>query len=309
MIELKAVSKNYGAHPAVQDLSLHIATGELVVLVGPSGSGKSTTLRMLNRLVECDQGQILLGGQDIRTLPPEALRRRMGYAIQSVGLFPHWTVEKNIGTVPRLLGWPEDKVRARVVELLALLQLDPQFARRYPNELSGGQQQRVGVARALAGDPEILLMDEPFGALDPVTRVDLQRELMRIHQLSGKTIVLVTHDIDEALYLADRMVVFNAGRVVQQGTPLELLTRPTNDFVTDFLGRAERGLKRLALGTVRQKMRGPDQTSGEPIAADLNLREAVSAFVVQGRASLPVVDDAGAAVGVLHFADLLDPQP
>jgi osmoprotectant transport system ATP-binding protein len=310
VIELQAVSKTYGAHTAVQDLSLHIATGELVVLIGPSGSGKSTTLRMLNRLVECDAGRILLGGQDIRTLAPEALRRRMGYAIQSVGLFPHWSVEKNIGTVPRLLGWPREKVRARVRELLELLQLDPaRFASRYPDALSGGQQQRVGVARALAGDPEILLMDEPFGALDPVTRVDLQRELKRIHQLSGKTIVLVTHDIDEALFLADRVVLLDAGRVVQVGTPLELLTQPANAFVSDFLGRAELGLKRLALGTVQQKMRSGGQTDGMPIATDLNLREALSAFVVQGRASLPVVDGTGAPVGVLHFADLLDPRP
>ncbi len=310
MIELQSVSKAYGTRAAVQGVDLHIATGELVVLIGPSGSGKSTTLRMLNRLVDCDEGRILLGGQDIRELAPEMLRRRMGYAIQSVGLFPHWSVERNIATVPRLLGWPEARVEARVHELLQLLQLDPAvFAKRYPDGLSGGQQQRVGVARALAGDPEILLMDEPFGALDPVTRVTLQHELKRIHTLSGKTIVLVTHDIDEALFLADRIVLFQNGRVVQQGTPLQLLAQPANAFVTDFLGRAELGLKRLGLGTVRDKLRAEGQAEGTPIAPDLNLREALSAFIVQGRATLPVVDAAGVHAGVLHFADLLDPRP
>ncbi len=310
MIELQGVSKAYGPRAAVQDLHLHITAGELVVLIGPSGSGKSTTLRMMNRLVECDQGTIRFAGQDIRTLAPEALRRRMGYAIQSVGLFPHWSVEKSIGTVPRLLGWPQDRIRARVGELLDLLQLPPAtFAQRYPDELSGGQQQRVGVARALAGDPEVLLMDEPFGALDPVTRVTLQQELKRIHRLSGKTIVLVTHDIDEALFLADRVVLLDAGRIVQVGTPLELLAQPASDLVSDFLGRAELGLKRLALGTVRHKMRSGTQADGVPVAADLNLREALSAFLVQGRAALPVVDGTGVPVGVLHFSDLLDPRP
>ena len=192
MIEFDRVSKVYGGRHAVDQLELQMGAGEFVVLIGPSGSGKSTTLRMINRLVEHDAGRIRFAGREIRDFAPEDLRRRMGYAIQSVGLFPHWTVERNIATVPRLLGWPAQKIAARVEELLHLLQLDPaQFARRYPHELSGGQQQRVGVARALAADPEVLLMDEPFGALDPVTRIVMQRELKRIHALSGKTIVLV----------------------------------------------------------------------------------------------------------------------
>ena len=306
MIQLHNVTKTYGQRHAVADLSLNIGPGEFVVLIGPSGSGKSTTLRLINRLVDFDAGSVRFAGQDIRSFTPEVLRRRMGYAIQSVGLFPHWTVEKNIGTVPRLLGWPAARVAARVQELLELLQLDPvHFARRYPHELSGGQQQRVGVARALAADPEVLLMDEPFGALDPVTRVALQQELKRIHALSGKTIVLVTHDIDEALYLGSRIVLFRDGRLVQDGSPLALLARPANDFVTDFLGRAELGLKRLGLGTVADRLRSGEQGDGEPVRSDANLREALSAFLVQGRQSLPVVDAQGQHLGALHLGDLL----
>lgn len=307
MIEFDRVSKVYGDRRAVDALELQISAGEFVILIGPSGSGKSTTLRMINRLVEHDAGRIRFAGREIRDFAPENLRRRMGYAIQSVGLFPHWTVERNIATVPRLLGWSAQKIAARVEELLHLLQLDPaQFARRYPHELSGGQQQRVGVARALAADPEVLLMDEPFGALDPVTRIVMQRELKRIHALSGKTIVLVTHDIDEALFLATRIVLFKDGRLVQDGSPLELLSRPVNDFVTDFLGRAELGIKRLGLGAVRDHVRtGSTQAQGEPLSIHSNLREALSAFIVQGRASLPVVHDDGTPAGEAHFADLL----
>jgi osmoprotectant transport system ATP-binding protein len=308
MIEFDHVSKSYAGRPAVAELNLTISQGEFVALIGPSGSGKSTTLRMINRLVEHDRGRIRFAGREIRDFSPEDLRRRMGYAIQSVGLFPHWSVEKNIGTVPRLLAWPAAKIKARVHALMELLQLDPgEFAGRYPHELSGGQQQRVGVARALAADPEILLMDEPFGALDPVTRVLLQRELKRIHQLAGKTIVMVTHDIDEALFLASRVVLLQDGRLVQDGKALDLLAHPANDFVIDFLGRSELGLKRLGLGTVAERLRPGGQTGGQAIALGLSLREALSAFIVQGRAILPVVDGVGQQVGELHFADLLKP--
>lgn len=236
MIHFHQVSKYFAGKRAVDNLTLQIAKGEFTVLIGTSGSGKSTTLKMINRLIEHDEGEIHFAGEEIRNYKPEDIRRRMGYAIQSIGLFPHWTVERNIGTVPQLLKWPQKRIRQRVIELLELLHLDPeQFLHRYPHQLSGGQQQRVGVARALAADPEVLLMDEPFGALDPVTRSALQFEITRIHQLSGRTIVLVTHDIDEALALADRIVLMDGGRVIQQGTPLEMLTLPANDFVRDFL--------------------------------------------------------------------------
>ncbi len=237
MIELQQVSKAFGTAKAIADLSLTVRQGEVTVLIGSSGSGKSTTLKMMNRLIEHDSGRILFAGDEIRSFRPEELRRRMGYAIQSIGLFPHWTVEKNIGTVAELLKWPHARIRARVTELLELLDLKPALYRgRYPHQLSGGQQQRVGVARALAGDPEVLLMDEPFGALDPLTRVALQKELVRIHRASGKTIVLVTHDIDEALRLATRVVLLDHGRVVQSGTPMQILAQPASEFVTDFVG-------------------------------------------------------------------------
>ena len=239
MIELLHVSKAFEGRSVISDLSLHIAAGEFVVLLGASGSGKSTTLKMINRLVEPDQGEVRFQGQAISGLKPEALRRRMGYVIQSTGLFPHWTVAQNIATVPRLLGWPADRIHARVDELLSMLGLAPaEFAQRRPHQLSGGQAQRVGVARALAADPEVLLMDEPFGALDPVARSALQGEMARIHQASRKTIVFVTHDIDEALLLATRIVLLDQGRIVQMGPPQELLEHPADARVAAFMQRA-----------------------------------------------------------------------
>lgn len=305
MINFDRVSKIFQGKPAVDDLSLNMAEGEFTVLIGTSGSGKSTTLKMINRLIEHDEGKIRFAGEEIHKFKPQDLRRRMGYAIQSIGLFPHWTVEENIATVPKLLKWPRARIRERVTELLELLQLEPElFRRRYPHQLSGGQQQRVGVARALAADPEVLLMDEPFGALDPVTRASLQTEIARIHQLSGRTIVLVTHDIDEALALANRIVLLDQGRVVQQGTPLELLTNPVNDFVRDFFGRSDRGIKLLALGKVAERVR-PGEAEGEPIPAIMSLREALSVFVARGCERLPVVGEQGQALGVLHFSDLI----
>lgn len=305
MINFDRVSKIFQGKPAVDDLSLNMAEGEFTVLIGTSGSGKSTTLKMINRLIEHDEGKIRFAGEEIHKFKPQDLRRRMGYAIQSIGLFPHWTVEENIATVPKLLKWPHARIRDRVTELLELLQLEPElFRRRYPHQLSGGQQQRVGVARALAADPEVLLMDEPFGALDPVTRASLQAEIARIHQLSGRTIVLVTHDIDEALGLADQIVLLDQGRVVQQGTPLELLTHPVNDFVRDFFGRSDRGIKLLALGTVAERVR-PGEAKGEPIHSMMSLREALSVFISRGSECLPVVGEQGQALGVLHFSDLI----
>ncbi|EKN5920796.1 TPA: ABC transporter ATP-binding protein [Yersinia enterocolitica] len=306
MIHFHQVSKYFAGKRAVDNLTLQIAKGEFTVLIGTSGSGKSTTLKMINRLIEHDEGEIHFAGEEIRNYKPEDIRRRMGYAIQSIGLFPHWTVERNIGTVPQLLKWPQKRIRQRVIELLELLHLDPeQFLYRYPHQLSGGQQQRVGVARALAADPEVLLMDEPFGALDPVTRSALQFEITRIHQLSGQTIVLVTHDIDEALALADRIVLMDGGRVIQQGTPLEMLTLPANDFVRDFFGRSDLGIKLLSLGRAEQRIRRGETMIGQPILGTTSLREALSLFVSRQTDKLLVADEQGQPLGVLYFADLI----
>ncbi|ELY3801647.1 ABC transporter ATP-binding protein [Cronobacter sakazakii] len=306
MIEFKQVSKFYNGGAAVKDLSLTFAEGAFSVLIGTSGSGKSTTLKMINRLVEHDAGEIRFAGEEIRQFSPEALRRRMGYAIQSVGLFPHWTVAQNVATVPQLLKWPKARIQARVDELLALLGLAPDaFRDRYPHQLSGGQQQRVGVARALAADPEVLLMDEPFGALDPVTRSALQQEMRRIHQLLGRTIVLVTHDIDEALGLAEHLVLMDNGEVVQQGTPLALLTAPRNGFVRDFFGRSELGVRLLSLKQVGDFIE-PGMADGAPVAETLTLREAMSVFVERQCEALSVVDATGAHRGVLRFRHLVN---
>ncbi|WP_171963745.1 ABC transporter ATP-binding protein [Cronobacter sakazakii] len=306
MIEFKQVSKFYNGGAAVKDLSLTFAEGAFSVLIGTSGSGKSTTLKMINRLVEHDAGEIRFADEEIRQFSPEALRRRMGYAIQSVGLFPHWTVAQNVATVPQLLKWPKARIQARVDELLALLGLAPDaFRDRYPHQLSGGQQQRVGVARALAADPEVLLMDEPFGALDPVTRSALQQEMRRIHQLLGRTIVLVTHDIDEALGLAEHLVLMDNGEVVQQGTPLALLTAPRNDFVRDFFGRSELGVRLLSLKQVGDFIE-PGMVDGAPVAETLTLREAMSVFVERQCEALSVVDATGAHRGVLRFRHLVN---
>jgi len=246
MIELREVSKTYGDTPAIDGLSLAIGRGELVALIGASGSGKSTLLKMINRLVEHDRGMVLFQGEQVRSFRPEDLRRRMGYAIQSIGLFPHWSVARNVATVPVLLGWPAARIAARVDELLALLGLDPALYRgRYPHQLSGGQQQRVGVARGLAVDPNILLMDEPFGAVDPIVRRELQQELVRLQQELDKTVVFVTHDIEEAFLLGDQVVILQQGGFIAQvGSPKQILSAPANDFVASFIG-AERGKRAL----------------------------------------------------------------
>lgn len=309
MIRFEHIGKSYAGVRVVDDLNLHIARGELLVLIGASGSGKSTILKMINRLEPHDTGRILFDGQEIYAFKPCDLRLRMGYAIQSVGLFPHWTVARNIATVPRLLGWPKTKIAARVDELLTLFDLDPsQYRPRFPHELSGGQQQRVGVARALAADPDVLLMDEPFGALDPVTRAALQQELKRIHQLSGKTIVLVTHDIDEALLLATRIVLIDQGKVVQVATPLALLTQPANALVADFVGRSDMGIKWLSLQSAAELARMQPAVPGITLAPRASLREAVSAMALHHVACVNVVDAAGGHVGVLFAADVFAPD-
>ncbi|MDZ7892530.1 MAG: ABC transporter ATP-binding protein [Rhodoferax sp.] len=308
MITFDHTCKSYGGTPAITDLNLHITQGELVVLLGPSGSGKSTALKMINRMVDHDGGRILFNGAEIYSFNVQDLRRRMGYAIQSVGLFPHWTVARNIATVPTLLGWDAARVQARVTELLQLLDLAPgQYASRYPHQLSGGQQQRVGVARALAADPDVLLMDEPFGALDPVTRATLQLELKRIHRATGKTIVLVTHDIDEALLLATRIVLLNQGRIAQVGTPLELLQQPASDFVADFMGRADLGLKQLSLRPIAPLVQAlQDVTPPHVIVDTATVREAISQMAALGVSCLRVTNPSGTVLGQVSAADLLE---
>ena len=305
MIEFSHVSKLFGAQKAVNDLNLNFQEGSFSVLIGTSGSGKSTTLKMINRLVEHDSGVIRFAGEEIRSLPVLELRRRMGYAIQSIGLFPHWSVAQNIATVPQLQKWPRARIDDRIDELMALLGLEPNLRERYPHQLSGGQQQRVGVARALAADPQVLLMDEPFGALDPVTRGALQQEMTRIHRLLGRTIVLVTHDIDEALRLAEHLVLMDHGEVVQQGNPLTMLTRPANDFVRQFFGRSELGVRLLSLRSVADYVRREERADGEALAEEMTLRDALSLFVARGCEVLPVVNMQGQPCGTLHFQDLL----
>jgi len=257
VIVLEHLTKRYGDRVAVDDVSLEVADGEVCVLIGPSGCGKTTTLRMINRLVEPTAGRIVLDGTDVATMRPEDLRRGLGYVIQSIGLFPHLTVAENIGVVPSLLRWPKGRIAERADELLALVGLDPgAYRSHYPRQLSGGEAQRVGVARALAADPPVLLMDEPFGAVDPLNRERLQTEFARIQRELRKTVVFVTHDIDEAVRLADRIAVMRDGHIEQYATPEVLLDQPKNRFVHDFVG-SDRALKRLARMRVSDVMRSP----------------------------------------------------
>ncbi|MEO8289037.1 MAG: ATP-binding cassette domain-containing protein [Chloroflexota bacterium] len=268
MIVFDHVSKVYPSHNkgedvrAVNDLNLQVTAGELCVLIGPSGSGKTTAMRMVNRLVVPTQGRITIDGQDNSTMDTVLLRRSIGYVIQQVGLFPHLTVANNVALVPRLLGWTQARRRERADELLNLVGLPPsKFAGRYPRQLSGGQQQRVGVARALAADPKIILMDEPFGAVDPITRKQLQRELRRIQSEVQKTIIFVTHDISEAFLLADRIVLMYRGNLVQNGTPAELLRNPASRFVTDFIGE-DQSLRALQYTPLAEIAKGSKSASG-----------------------------------------------
>jgi osmoprotectant transport system ATP-binding protein len=286
--------------PAVDALTLEVPAGEICVLVGPSGCGKTTAMRMVNRTVEITSGDILLGGTSVREREPAQLRRDIGYVIQQIGLFPHRTIAENIATVPRLLGWDRDRTDARVSELLELISLPPEVARRYPAELSGGQQQRVGVARALAADPPVMLMDEPFGAIDPINRERLQNEFLRLQSEIRKTIVFVTHDIDEAIKMGDRIAIMReGGKLAQYATPAELLMEPADSFVEDFVG-ADRALKRLALMRVGDVdlWEAPLASAGEPTA---DVRERVA------RAEVPyalLVDRARRPLGWLSEADL-----
>jgi osmoprotectant transport system ATP-binding protein len=306
MIEIDQVAKVYDARVVVDDLSLSVPRGALCVLLGPSGCGKSTTLRMINRLVPFDRGAIRLGGEDVTRVPPEALRRRIGYAIQSTGLFPHWRVADNIATVPRLLGWPRERVAARVTELLALLRLDAEtYGGKFPHQLSGGEQQRVGVARALAADPDVLLMDEPFAAVDPITRDALQAEIARIHRETAKTIVFVTHDIEEALRLATVIAILDRGRLAQLGTPLEIVEKPASDFVREFIGTQGIGLKLLSVRRVGDRMRPGETGNGEPIRVDATLAEALGLMAARRCDRLAVADGDGRMIGAIALADLV----
>ena len=288
MIELRHLTKRYGAATVVDDVSLTLEGGRIAAVVGTSGSGKTTLLRIINRLIEPTAGQVLIDGADIAQGPPHLLRRRIGYAIQGYGLFPHRTVAGNIATVPRLLGWPRAQISARVDELLTLFQLDPAaFRDRLPHELSGGQQQRVGVARALAARPELLLMDEPFGALDPVIRAAAQEDLRLIQRQLGTTVILVTHDMEEAVTLGDRIAVMDRGRLLQYGTPAEILTAPATPFVQALVGTAERPFRLLALSRVAD-LRQPGFAEGAPVSPQASLREALAECLWSGRSALPV---------------------
>ena len=278
MIALRGLTKAFDGQdrPAVDHLDLDVPRGEIVVLVGPSGCGKTTTLKMINRIIEPTSGEVFIDGQPTSARPAHELRRDLGYVIQQVGLFPHKTIAQNIATVPRLLGWDRDRIRARTAELLERVDLEPELASRYPSELSGGQRQRVGVARALAADPPVLLMDEPYGAVDPLVRGRLQDQLLELQRELGKTIVFVTHDIDEAIKLGDRIAILNVGGVLEQyAPPAEILREPANDFVRSFLG-AERALKQLSLQAVgdAELVRGPVVAADESATAARSVAQA-----------------------------------
>jgi osmoprotectant transport system ATP-binding protein len=300
-LEFRNVWKRYpGARePALADLSLEVPAGEVCVLVGPSGCGKTTAMRLVNRMIDLTDGDILLGGESVLGREPDELRRQIGYVIQQIGLFPHLTVAENIATVPRLLGWDRQRMAARSNELLRLIGMDPDdVAARYPGQLSGGQRQRIGVARALAADPPLMLMDEPFGAIDPINRERLQDEFLRLQAQVRKTIVFVTHDIDEAIKMGDRIAVLReGGRLAQYATPAELLARPADDFVARFVG-ADRALKRLALSTLADiALDPPGPGERERVDARTTVRDALSRILGSGGRPLTVVDEQDRALG------------
>ena len=309
-IELDSVTKTYPGQKvsAVEEFSMRIEPGELVMFVGPSGCGKTTTMKMVNRIIEPTSGSIRIDGQDVLGLSPHELRRHIGYVIQQIGLFPHMTIAENVATVPRLLGWSKQQIAARVEELLETVQLDPaEFANRYPRQLSGGQQQRAGVARALAADPPVMLMDEPFGATDPITREKLQSEFLRLQAEIGKTIIFVTHDFDEAVRLGDRIAVLSERSQVEQfDTPAAILAAPANEYVASFIGSGA-ALKRLALmpvGTVRLSGATGDLGGRPSIDPASTLRDALNLLVVTGAEAVDVIDPTGNRLGQLTHADI-----
>lgn len=304
MIEIDTLCKSYEGVEVVRDVTLTIQPRTITVIVGTSGSGKTTLLRMINRLVEPTSGTIKLDGEDNRSLPGYELRRRIGYAIQGHGLFPHRTVGQNIATVPSLLGWSKARIKARVSELLTLFQLDPAaFAPRFPHELSGGQQQRVGVARALAAEPNVLLMDEPFGALDPIIRAKAQDDLKAIQKHFGTTILLVTHDMEEAIRLADMIAVMDKGRVVQFAPPSEILTKPATDFVATLIGTSDRPFRLMSLAKVGDAVEA-GSADGPAMPESMNQRDALAELLWSGRQALPVTAADGTVLGRITLEGL-----
>lgn len=308
-IRFEHVSKQFvnTSGPSVNDVSIDVASGEFVVLLGPSGCGKTTLLKMVNRLYEPSSGQILVDGTDISRVKATTLRLGIGYVIQQVGLFPHMTVAQNIAVVPQLLNWSKERIATRVDELLTLISLDPaEYRGRYPSQLSGGQQQRVGLARALAANPGIMLMDEPFGAIDAITRTSLQNEMLRLQHQLKKTILFVTHDVEEALRLADRIAVMQAGQLVQYDTPLNILTQPANPFVADLVG-AEDMVRQLALVRVETVMAALpasyDRNSQRTIRPDDDLRSALSVLLRTGATTLTVIEN-DTSVGLISLEQI-----
>ena len=308
-IRFEHVTKQFpGApHPAVDNCSFEVEDGNFVVLLGPSGCGKTTLLKMVNRLYEPDAGSIYLDGTPIDRMDVNSLRKQIGYVIQQVGLFPHMRVAENIAVVPELLGWSKERIRARVDELLSLIQLPPEeYRERYPAQLSGGQQQRVGVARGLAGDPKLILMDEPFGSIDAITRAGLQDEMLYLQDKVNKTILFVTHDVEEALHLADKIVVMRAGRIVQYDTPLNILTRPADEFVSRLVGSDDivRQLSQVRVATAMQSLPLDFVPDGMPaISVSDDLRSALSVLLRTGAHALLVLDE-DTPVGLLSLENI-----
>jgi osmoprotectant transport system ATP-binding protein len=309
-IELLNVTKQYPNQDqaAVENFSMKINPGELIMLVGPSGCGKTTTMKMINRIIEPTGGSITIDGEDVLSLDQNTLRRRIGYVIQQIGLFPHMTIAENVSVIPKLLGWSKEKTAARVEELLSVVELDPKtFLNRYPKQLSGGQQQRVGVARALAADPPVMLMDEPFGATDPITREKLQAEFLRLQKSIGKTIVFVTHDFDEAIKLGDRIAVLGPKSKIEQfDTPAKILANPASAYVSSFIGEGA-ALKRLALllvGNTKMGASSKAHAKAGTVKVSDNLREALDRIVLAGGNTIGVLDASGATVGSLSIEQI-----
>ncbi len=305
MIQIEKLCKRYGDAVVVDDVSMVIEPRTITTIVGTSGSGKSTLLRMINRLVEPTSGRVLIDGNDTTTEPPHLLRRRIGYAIQGLGLFPHRTVADNIATVPQLLGWTQDRIDERVTELLQLFQLEPAaYAAKFPHELSGGQQQRVGVARALAAKPNVLLMDEPFGALDPIIRSKAQDDLLGVQRKLGTTVILVTHDIDEAFRLGHRVAVMSQGRLLQHDRPEALITHPADPFVSQLIGADDKALKLLSLIQAGAAA-APGSVAGPAVPAAASLRDVLAELLWRGATGANVVAGDGTFAGHITLASIL----